>query len=115
MTETADKVFVVNFRPKDDYTSAKSYGELVYLTNGFVKLNRLKELQEFLNVQLASAKPSDYIILSGPAVLNTYIVLYLYAKFGFVNLLYWDSTRGLYQHNVITIQNMELNFERKDN
>ena len=63
------KVFITN-DSGHDYTPARAYGELVMLSEGTVnKFHLTKMLREF-EPHLSASSPEDFILPSGPSIMN---------------------------------------------
>lgn len=102
--EQPDRVFIANLHPDKDFSPAEKFGELVYLTQSYVDLRNIDKLESQLNLYLKQARGSDFIILTGPSVLNALIVAILFNRFGYVNVLSWDGSKREYIHNVVRIK-----------
>ncbi len=61
-------VFVINHTGYS-YSRAKEFGELVYLTRGYIDFNDSAELKTSLRSLIETATPEDYLLLSGNTLL----------------------------------------------
>lgn len=96
------RVYIVNFQTKN-FSSAKKFGELVFITQGFLDLTKIDELREKFSRYVELASPSDCLILNGPAVVNTLLTVLWFKKFGYLNILSWDGRSLNYSHNVVGV------------
>jgi hypothetical protein len=94
------RVYIVNFQTKN-FNSAKKYGELVYITQGYLDLKKIDEYRSKLERYVDMASPTDSLILNGPAVINTLLTILWFRKFGYLNILSWDGRAFVYSHNVV--------------
>lgn len=62
------KVFVVNHTPHD-YSTAASFGELVFITDGNVPIFKTDLVYEILTEGLKDFSDEDYILFAGPTIL----------------------------------------------
>lgn len=93
-------VFVTNVHTRHDYAPAKEYGErLVPLTKHMVDLENAPALVTDIHSALADANPQDYLLLDGPPLISVIAALFLYTKFGRVNVLIWDTIMQEYRHH----------------
>lgn len=80
------KVFITN-DSGHDYSAAQQFGELITLSTGTVnKFHVTKMLRQFEPL-LRDSSPDDYILQSGPAVMNCIACAYFAALHGRLNLL----------------------------
>ena len=94
-------IYVTNFSGYT-YDSAKEFGEeIVYMTNGFLDLTKMDELKSKIKEFIAKAEPSDYLIMSGNNLIAGYALHLWIVKFGFSNVLHWDSLRKVYIHYIV--------------
>lgn len=97
------KVFIANFQPNKDFSPAEEFGELVFMSRGFIDLKNLARTRSKIEQYLKVAAPTDFIILNGPAVVNALIIALWFNRFGYVNVLSWDPNKTGYIHNVVGI------------
>ena len=100
-TPTRPKVFVSNFSGYQ-YDKAEAYGDLIYMTHGFVPLNDLGEIRKKLVAFIEQSRQEDYLILSGHNLLCALISILWREKHGYVNILHYDKKADDYRHHVIT-------------
>jgi hypothetical protein len=80
------KVFITN-DSGHDYSAAKQFGELIPLSAGTVnKFHITKMLRQFEPL-LRDSSPHDFILQSGPSIMNCIACAYFAALHGRLNLL----------------------------
>lgn len=80
------KVFVVN-DAGHDYSSAESYGELIFMTRGMLPVLQLTRMLREFDEHLKGSSPADYILHSGPSVVNSIACSLFAVKHKKLNLL----------------------------
>lgn len=95
------KVYVPN-RSHHDFTDAERFGELVFLTEGY--LNRFNINQIFLQCSEAmkDAHIEDYILISSLSIVNAAAASLMAERFGKLNFLIFDQRR--YVHHEVLIR-----------
>lgn len=101
MDEDKRTVYVSNFQPDKNFQSAEKFGEVVYMSKGFIDLKNITKVRKIFERWLEEATQEDYIILTGPAVINALVIMLWFNKFGYVNILSWDTRSPRYVHNVV--------------
>lgn len=101
------KVFVTNFAGHD-YTKAEQYGEIFYLTRGFVNFNSLDRLKFKIAEALLDATGEDYLLFSGNSFISIVAAIIWYERFKKIKLLVHDfrSSENEYRETVITEKNI---------
>lgn len=102
VSRALDKVFVVNYNDASDFSSAATYGELVYMTSGYTPLHDIEELDRKISTYINLSSATDYLVLSGASVLSALAVLRWKEKHGYVNLLMYN--RKARKHLVYVIK-----------
>ena len=86
-------VFIVN-SSSHNYTDAERFGELIVMSEGAVnKFNvsaMFRTFQKYLNL----SSPDDFILSSGPAVMQSIACGMFAARHGRLNLLTWRYEAG---------------------
>ena len=59
------KVWVTNHNAAYDYSNAEQFGELVYMSQGFIPSNKLDNLFETFENYAKTASENDLLLLSG--------------------------------------------------
>lgn len=104
LPETNPKVFVVN-ATGHPYGAAEEYGELHYLTGGFVSFDDIPKLIGTVGAFISNASPEDYILISGPPLLNMLVMQIWFAYHARINLLQWNGTD---RYNLIQINDEDF-------
>lgn len=101
------KVFVTNFAGHD-YTKAEKFGELIYLTKGFVDFNSLDRIKFRVAEKLLDADDEDYLLFSGNSYISIIAAIIWYERFKRVKLLVHEfrSSENEYRESVITEKNI---------
>jgi hypothetical protein len=95
-----NKVLVTNHSGYP-YEAAEKFGEIIFMTNGYIKLDDLDKIRSKLVQFIAQTEATDYLVLSGNNVLCALAVLAWKERHGYVNILHWASDRKDYIHYVI--------------
>lgn len=93
--EVMAKVYVVN-NTNHDYSKAEQYGKLVYVTKGKLPIFKTNTVRAMLEKGLAEFTKDDYLLLSGPAIVNIMAATILYNKFDTVKFLVFDAKQQNY-------------------
>lgn len=80
------KVFITN-DSGHDYSPARRFGELVPLSTGMVNKFHLTKMLRQFEPLLSHSSPEDFILQSGPSIMNCVACAYFAAKHGRLNLL----------------------------
>lgn len=102
------KVFVTNFAGHD-YTKAERFGDLVYLTRGYVDFNSLDRLKFRIAERLLDATDEDYLLFSGNSYISIIAAIIWYERFKKVKLLVHDFRKqgeNEYRESIITEKNV---------
>ena len=89
------KVYVVN-NTNHDYSKAEQYGELVYVTKGKLPIFKTNTVRAILEKGLVKFTKDDYLLISGPAIVNIMAATILYNKFDTVKFLVFDAKQQDY-------------------
>jgi hypothetical protein len=79
-----------------DYTQAERFGNLVPITTGTVNPFNVDRQMVIAAAKLALADPEDYLLISGPQILNAVVVALWLEKFKVAKLLQWSSRKANY-------------------
>jgi len=98
-----NSVYVVNYGGYN-YDGAEQYGDLVFITKGFVDLSNetaFKKAQERLQKFIEDATPDDYLLLSGNSLLCAIAVVLWRDIHKKVKILHWDTLqKGYVLYNI---------------
>ena len=89
------KVYVVN-NTSHDYSKAEQYGELVYVTKGKLPIFKTNTVRAILEKGLVKFTKDDYLLISGPAIVNIMAATILHNKFDTVKFLIFDAKQQDY-------------------
>ena len=89
------KVYVVNYT-NHDYSKAKQYGELVYITKGKLPIFKTNTVRAMLEKGLVKFTKDDYLLISGPAIVSVMAATILYNNFDTVKFLVFDAKQQDY-------------------
>jgi len=90
------KVWVVNYAGHD-YSDAERFGELAFITKGYVSRGHLDRLLYEVAEGVAKSKPSDWLLPSGLITLNVLAAACWLHKHQHLRLLLWDNKRSQYR------------------
>lgn len=93
------KVFVVN-SAGHDYSKAEGFGEVVVMSTGTIDKFAVTRMFRIFHDYLASSSQDDFIVQSGPAVMNAIACAIFAAKHQKLNLLIWRLERDGSDHYV---------------
>lgn len=84
-----NKVYVTNFTGFE-YSEAEKFGEMVFMTEGYVDFKNINKVTEKLAFFIQKSKPDDYLLLSGNNLLCA-IALHHWLMFhGTCKVLHWQ-------------------------
>lgn len=103
-------VFAVSFNPEYDYTDSSRFGNLVFMTKGYVLGQETDTIVDIFSRFAATATENDYLLLSGTTLLCSLAVAAWIRTFNSAKLLYMtpvrdkvsQQTRYLYQLHYVT-------------
>lgn len=87
------KVYVIN-DSGHDYTPARPFGELVVLSEGTIDKFHLTQMLRAFESALPISSPEDYILISGPSIMNCVACAMFAAIHGCLNLLLFRMEPG---------------------
>jgi len=86
------RVYIPN-RSGHNFADAKRFGEIIYITEGFINKTKINNMYRACTEAMQDAKPDDYIIISGIGALNM-IAAAVFARItGRLNLLMFNNGR----------------------
>jgi len=96
------KVYVINYSDQD-MSPAERFGDLIYLTEGRgINIFNTDLLLSEIKPKLEDINEEDFLLLSGPPVLNILASALVWFKYGRVNVLIFDAKSRNYQPQTIT-------------
>ena len=85
------KVYIVN-RGAHDFSAAKSYGEIVYLTEGLYSPFSVDRMYREFAQHLKHSEPDDYILSTGLSIMNSIAcAMFAHKHDGRLNLLLYKN------------------------
>lgn len=94
-------VYIVN-KSSHDFSDAKRFGQLVYITEGNVNPFNVNKMVRQIKESFATARPHDYILVTSLTVLCCAACAVFAEKFGRLNLLLFKD--GKYIERKITLK-----------
>lgn len=98
------RVYVANFAGHD-YAPAAKYGQLVFVTRGFISFQGLDRVKFQVAQGMADSRPDDWLALSGTNIINVLAALLWYQMHGLVKILNYDKTTNTYREIIVTKEN----------
>lgn len=101
MTVGSRNVYIVNSSGYKNYDKAEKYGNLVIITGGYITLtsDTLGPLYDKIKNTIALSSPQDFLVLSGPPLINIIVCQCWLWKHGLVHILSWNGN----DYNEVTI------------
>ena len=84
------KVFIIN-SSGHDFSKAEAFGELVTMTRGTINKYSITSMARMFQPFVDESSPNDYLLQSGPVVLNMIAAGMFAQKHGILNLLLWKA------------------------
>lgn len=84
------KVFVVN-HAGHNYRAAEDFGELRFITRGYVSLGSIDRVLGTVVDEVAQSSPDDYLLLSGMILVNVFAISAWLELHPVVRILNWDD------------------------
>lgn len=104
MDAVTSRVFVANYAAHD-YEDAERYGEIKYITKGFVSFQGLDRLKFQIGQGIMDATADDWLVLSGTNIINVLAALLWFQKHGCCKILNYDKSSRTYREIVVTKEN----------
>lgn len=100
VTEHKPRVFVANFAGHD-YMPAEQYGELVFITKGFISFQSLDRVKYQVALVVSKSHKDDWLALSGTNIVNVLAAVLWFSMHGVVKVLNFDKNTGKYREIVL--------------
>ena len=84
------KVYIIN-SSGHDFSKAEQFGELVPMTRGTINKYSITSMARLFQPFVEESSPDDYLLQSGPVVLNMIAASLFAQKHGTLNLLLWKA------------------------
>lgn len=94
------RVFVANFAGHD-YTKAEQYGELVFITKGFISFQSLDRVKYQVALSVAESHSDDWLALSGTNIVNVLAAVLWFSMHRTVKILNFDKNTGKYREIIL--------------
>ena len=88
-------VFVANYVHLA-YDQATKYGELKFITRGYIRFDDISSISLDIAKILINSKPEDFLILSGNNLVCLIVGYMWMSLHGSVNILHWDTKNETY-------------------
>jgi len=82
-------VWITNYAGHE-FSLAKQYGELRYITKGYISFSSLDRLKFHIAGQLVESQPEDYLLLSGTIIICVIAAIVWFKMHKKIKLLNWD-------------------------
>lgn len=105
-TMEVPRVFVVN-RSSHDYSAAKDYGRLTYLSDGLVNRYKTNNIHRKFKKILENVSPDDYLLVTSLPELNIVATGIIVTKHGKINLLIFQPKTNDYTVRTVDFSNTE--------
>lgn len=97
------KVYVPN-RSHHDFTLAEQFGELVYLTEGFINRFQINHIFRLCSEAMKESGPDDFILISSLSILNAAAASIMARRHGKVNFLVFDRNKLKYTAHTLIVE-----------
>lgn len=104
------KVYVANYAAHD-YADCARYGELCFVTRGFISFQSLDRVKYQVAQGLKETTSDDWLALSGTNIINVLAAVLWFQKHGQVKILNYDKNTRKYREIVVNPENIETLFE----
>lgn len=104
------KVYVTNYA-SHDYTDAERYGEICFVTRGFISFQSLDRVRYQVAQGLKGATADDWLALSGTNIINVLAAILWFQRFGRCKILNFDKTTQKYREIIMTPENISVLME----
>lgn len=113
------RVFITNVAGHD-FSKAEKFGEITWITKGWVPLQSLDRIKFLVTEKLVDVKPEDFLLLSGTQVVCVVAALVWHNKLGYIKMLVHDKKEDDYRILVVGSKDLDYlmtvstNVERDD-
>jgi len=90
----SNKIHVTNYNPAYDYSNAEQYGELIFMTKGYLPPSAHRKAEESFLAYATQASTDDYLMLSGSNIVCALALASWLSVFKSANLLYHVKGKG---------------------
>ena len=103
--DAVNKVYVANFAGHD-HSDANVWGELVFVTHGFVNYESLDRLKFRITEKLKGYQEDDWLLLSGTNIINVFCAVIVYHMHGKVKILSYNKNKRVYNEVILSNQSL---------
>jgi hypothetical protein len=100
-------IYVTN-RAAHDFTSARDFGDLVFLTEGLVDKFKTNKLYRLMKPIIESSEPEDFILVSGLTILSCIACAMFAVKHERLNLLIYDGRTHDYEPRRLDLSDLQM-------
>ena len=101
------KVWVSNFSGHD-YTKLSRFGEIRFITRGFVAFDTLDRVKYTVAEGMIEVEENDYLALSGASIIGVIAAILWYIRFKKVQVLNYDKLTQDYRDITLDGDSIEL-------
>lgn len=102
------KVFVVN-KSGHDYSEAKKYGKLVYLTTGHLRADKVNSFYRDIAEKMRDSSPNDFVLITSLPILCSVACSIMSFLHGRINLLLFKD--GKYRVRTVKLDELLVSCE----
>ena len=100
------RVYVSNYAGHN-YTKAETYGELRFITKGYVNFSDRDRLIYDLAMKISDSRPDDYLLLSGHLIVNIVVFHLWLVKHNRCRVMSWSNRWSKYETESYEVPHME--------
>lgn len=115
MSDTSEKVkqrhpivWVIN-EGGHDFSDAERFGRLMPITTGSINPFNVDRLMVLIAPRLQMAHEDDFLLISGPQILNAVVLAMWLQRFPHANVLQWSIRRTQYVPLLVSAKAVERN------
>jgi hypothetical protein len=105
-TEIMPRVWVVNFAGHN-HSKAETYGELRFITKGYVSLGSMDRVLFEVVESIAQTEPDDFMLPCGLLILNVIASAAWLHRHGVMRVLIWDKKGPTYREVEYTGEHLD--------
>jgi hypothetical protein len=105
-TEIMPRVWVVNFAGHN-HSKAETYGELRFITKGYVSLGSMDRVLFEVVESIAQTEPDDFMLPCGLLILNVIASAACLHRHGVMRVLIWDKKGPTYREVEYTGEHLD--------
>ena len=90
-----------------DHKDANAWGDIVYVTTGFISYESLDRLKFQVMEELKHCKEDDWLLLSGTNIINVFCAIIWYHMHKRVKILSYNKNKREYKEVILSGQGMD--------